>query len=285
VAKPQGGTIYVRNAYSEWSLMSAGNGSYYVISLNDGRRLSDTNGVLGLAPPGTVGSAVQWTFSGPNSSGYYYIGNSATANNLNGSGTAPAITFGLTSSGTQNSSTQWRLIKPYQAVTINSNTAPPVISYAAAGDGTVSLGWSGGGGAPYFNVYRSNVSGTGYVPIATALKQNSFSDNAVTNGVSYYYVVTAMNILGTESGYSGEAMATPTSMVSTNVTFAMVGGNSLQLSWPGDHTGWYLQVQTNDPNTGLGTNWQTVAGSALTNQVFIPMDPANSGVFYRLVSP
>lgn len=40
---------------------------------------------------------------------------------------------------------------------------------------------------------------------------------------------------------------------STNITFSASGGN-LTLSWPQDHTGWRLQVQTNSRNVGLGTN-------------------------------
>ncbi len=285
VSKPQAATIYVRNAAAEWTLAAAGDGAYYIISLNDGRRLSDTSGVIGMAPIGTIGSAVEWTFSGPNSSGYYYIGNSAAANNLNSSGTAPAITFSVAGSSTQNSSTEWRVIKPYQAVTVNTNNATPTIISATPGSGNVALSWTGGGGAPYFNVYRSIVSGRSYLRIAGPMAQSSFTDNAVTNGVPYYYVVTAMNILGAESAYSGEVMAIPSSMTSTNISFAMADEQTLQLSWPGDHTGWTLQVQTNDLNAGIGPNWQDVAGSTMTNQVMIPISAANGAVFYRLIHP
>ncbi len=284
VTSPQAATIYVRNAAAEWALWAAGDGNYYIISLNDGRRVSDTNGVLGLAPIGTVGSTVEWSFSGPNSLGYYYLGNPAAANNLIGSGAAPAITFGLTSSSTQNSNTEWRLIKPYQAVTVNTNRATPTLAYASAGSGYVALGWSGGGGAPYFNVYRSLVSGGPYASLVRQWSSSSYTDYAVTNGVTYYYVVTAMNILGLESAYSGELTATPTSLTSTNITFNQTGGQ-LQLAWPADHTGWLLQVQTNVAGVGLGTNWQAVAGSTLTNQLWLVPDPANGAVFYRLVAP
>jgi hypothetical protein len=41
----------------------------------------------------------------------------------------------------------------------------------------------------------------------------------------------------------------------------------LQTSWPMDHTGGQLQMQTNDLATGLGTNWFNVAGSDQTNQM------------------
>ena len=57
------------------------------------------------------------------------------------------------------------------------------------------------------------------------------------------------------------------------------------LTWPLDHTGWQLQVQTNAPGAGLATNWNAVAGSVLTNQFTMPLDPANGSVFFRLLHP
>jgi autotransporter-associated beta strand protein len=283
---PQASTIYTRNATTEWALLAAPtSGHYYIISLNDGRRLSDTSGVIGLQPLGTVGSAVEWTFTGPNSLGYYYIGNPAGSHNLNGGGSAPAITFGLVSSSTQTTATEWRLVKPYQPITIATNATAPIILSANSGSGSVTLGWTGGGGVPYFNVYRSPVSGGPYTRLAYAQTQYSYQDNAVTNGVPYFYVITSMSILGVESADSTEAAAMPTSQTSTNILFSVVDGNSLQLAWPGDHIGWSLQVQTNDLTSGLGTNWQTVVGSSTTNLMVLPIDPGNGSVFYRMVYP
>jgi len=59
--------------------------------------------------------------------------------------------------------------------------------------------------------------------------------------------------------------------------------NQLGLSWPADHIGWHLLVQTN--SSGLGTNWQVISGSELTNQLFLPIDPAQGSVFLRLTYP
>jgi hypothetical protein len=64
-----------------------------------------------------------------------------------------------------------------------------------------------------------------------------------------------------------------------------VAGGQIQFGWPTDHTGWRLQAQTNAPNAGLGGNWVTVSGSTLTNQIKLPVSPANGSVFYRLVYP
>jgi len=60
--------------------------------------------------------------------------------------------------------------------------------------------------------------------------------------------------------------------------------NQLNLSWPADHIGWHLQIQTNSAG-GLGTNWQELEGSDLTNQFLLPIDASQRSVFLRLSSP
>lgn len=70
----------------------------------------------------------------------------------------------------------------------------------------------------------------------------------------------------------------------TNLVFNVVG-NALALSWPADHLGWRLQTQSNSLASGLGTNWSDVAGSQLTNAMFLPLDALNGSVFYRMVYP
>jgi fibronectin-binding autotransporter adhesin len=75
--------------------------------------------------------------------------------------------------------------------------------------------------------------------------------------------------------------------VNTNPTnlVAVVNGGNLELSWPADHTGWRLQVQTNSLATGLGTNWVDVPNTATVNSVTNALDPAAGSVFYRMVYP
>jgi autotransporter-associated beta strand protein len=66
----------------------------------------------------------------------------------------------------------------------------------------------------------------------------------------------------------------------TNITFQTTAGG-LIMNWPSDHTGWWLQEETNL----LGSNWVNVAGSSTTNQVTIPFSPAQPANFFRLVYP
>jgi autotransporter-associated beta strand protein len=75
--------------------------------------------------------------------------------------------------------------------------------------------------------------------------------------------------------------------VATNavsLTLAVTNG-ALQFSWPADHTGWTLQVQTNSLTAGLGTNWVSLPATAATNQFSAPIVVTNDAVFYRLIFP
>ncbi len=77
---------------------------------------------------------------------------------------------------------------------------------------------------------------------------------------------------------TGPSLA-PVSLVCSNA------GPSLSLSWPQDHIGWLLQEQTNSTRVGLGTNWITLSGSAMTNKYTLPINITNGCVFLRLEYP
>ena len=203
---PLASTIYVRNATTEWGLLPAPTTNHwYIISLNDGRRLRDTSGTLNLGPFLASGSAVEWEFNGPDSSGYYFITNTA-GHCLNGSGTAPAISFNTTTSSTQNNNTRWRLVKAYQPVS-TSVSVPNNLSFYFTNQG-VALSWSVDSNL-YYNIYRSTASGGPYALIARVSSSTSYTDTAASsNSVPWYYVITGLNAFGDESGYSTQAAAT-----------------------------------------------------------------------------
>jgi glycosidase/fibronectin type 3 domain-containing protein len=91
-------------------------------------------------------------------------------------------------------------------------TAAPTNLRAAANGLVVSLNWDGVAGAAGYNVYRSPVSGGGYVKLnGTPLAATSFTDNGadLRGGQRYYYTVKALDDVGNESAPSNEASAVP----------------------------------------------------------------------------
>jgi hypothetical protein len=79
--------------------------------------------------------------------------------------------------------------------------------------------------------------------------------------------------------------ARQTNTAPTNLTMFLAGNTNLNLAWPGNHTGWRLESQTNSLGAGLGSNWVIVPGSSLTNEMTFPIDLANGAVFFRLLYP
>jgi len=104
----------------------------------------------------------------------------------------------------------------YGVGTVSSGPPPtPTGLTATAGDADVSLTWGASSGATSYNVQRSTTSGGPYTTIAS-ITPNSYSDTSVTNGTTYFYVVSAVNTNGT-SGNSAEVSATPNLVTSISI--------------------------------------------------------------------
>ncbi len=73
---------------------------------------------------------------------------------------------------------------------------------------SVQLNWqaSTSSGVTGYDVYRSTTSG-GYYSLLASLTGLTFTDKAVQAGLTYYYVVTAINSSGLQSTYSNPVQA------------------------------------------------------------------------------
>jgi fibronectin type 3 domain-containing protein len=110
---------------------------------------------------------------------------------------------------------------------------------ATPGNQQVSLAWNAAAGAATYNVKRSTTSGGPYTVRSTGLTQRSYTDTGLTNGTTYYYVVSAVSSGGQEGANSAQASATPA--VSTGPTTFVARG----ATWK------YL-----DNGTNQGTAWR-----------------------------
>ena len=96
----------------------------------------------------------------------------------------------------------------------NPPAAPSGLT-ATQGNQSVSLSWSASSGATSYNVKRGTASGGPYSQV-TSVSVTNTTDSGLTNGTTYYYVVTALNTYG-ESGNSNQTSATPAAPA-TNVS-------------------------------------------------------------------
>jgi hypothetical protein len=96
-------------------------------------------------------------------------------------------------------------------------TAPTGLT-AGIGNGKVTLNWSpvtGAADALSYNVRRAVGNGGSYSLVATNVGLISFTDTNVSNGTTYYYVVSAVNSLG-ESSDSAPASVVPQTYYQVN---------------------------------------------------------------------
>jgi fibronectin type 3 domain-containing protein len=232
---------------------------------------------------------------------------------------ASPTTTGYTNTGLTNGTTYYYVVSAVNASGESANSSqvsatpqlgvPPVPAnvVATGGNGQVGLSWSASSGATSYNVKRSTTSGGPYTTIASPTT-TGYTNTGLTNGTTYYYVVSAVNTAG-ESANSSQVSATPELAVPpppTNVT-ATAGNKQVGLSWSastgatsynvkratksgGPYTTIGSPTTTNYTNTGLtnGTTYYYVVSAvnsagqsanssqvSATPQVGVPPAPTN----------
>ena len=166
------------------------------------------------------------------------------------------------------------------ATTQGSGPLPPTGLTATPGNGQVSLAWIASSGATSYRVKRATVSGGPYTTIASPTT-TSYTNTGLTNGTTYYFVVSAVNSSG-ESANSSQVSATPQASlpsVPTGLT-ATAGNAQVSLMWNassgatsyrvkrstvsgGPYTVIASPTTTSYPNTGLtnGTTYYYVVSA------------------------
>lgn len=85
------------------------------------------------------------------------------------------------------------------------------VATAEPGDASVTVSWSASSGNPpiTYTLQRSTVSGGTYTELTNGMSSTSYTDNAVTNEMTYYYVVYATDADSMDSELSEEVSVTP----------------------------------------------------------------------------
>ncbi|MCX6876009.1 MAG: Ig-like domain repeat protein [Verrucomicrobia bacterium] len=96
--------------------------------------------------------------------------------------------------------------------------AAPTGLAATAGNTQVSLTWTAPLGATGYDVKQSLTGGEPYTTIATNIPTASYMDTGLTNGTTYYYVVSAINSEAEVSVDSTPTNATPVMIIAGNGT-------------------------------------------------------------------
>jgi beta-galactosidase len=168
-----------------------------------------------------------------------------------------------------------------EAATLPAPAAPTGVAAVGGTNGPVMVSWDMVPGAFTYNVKRATTSGGPYAVIAANAGGNGFNDAAVSNLVTYYYVVTAVNAYG-ESLNSLEVSATthfpPVPAAPTGLT-AIGGDTQVSLSWAAVPGAVSYNVKVSTISGGSYTN---VANVTAPN--FVVTGLTNGTPYYFVVS-
>ena len=203
-----------------------------------------------VAAPGTLEATISWT-PASGATGYNVKQSATSGSGYTTLGTPPTTTSSpYTATGLTGGSTYYYVVSSVNtivtcesansteaSVTPTGTCTPPAAPTvtAASANGQVSLSWTAPTGAISYTVARSATTGTGYVSVATVTTCTTactYSDINVSNGTTYYYVVTASNGK-CSSANSVEVSASPTCTppaAPTNLV-ATPNNGSVALTW------------------------------------------------------
>jgi fibronectin type 3 domain-containing protein len=171
-----------------------------------------------MATAGNAQVALTWSASSGASS--YHVKRSAASGGPYTQVSAPSGTS-FTDTGLINGTAYFYVVSALNSAGESSNSAqvsatpvapaqPPAVPaglQATAGNAQVVLTWSASTGASSYHVKRATTSGGPYTQVSAPTATN-FTNTGLTNGTTYFYVVSAVNSAG-ESANSAQASATP----------------------------------------------------------------------------
>ncbi|HEY0706603.1 MAG TPA: discoidin domain-containing protein, partial [Polyangia bacterium] len=122
---------------------------------------------------------------------------------------------------------------------------------ASPGNNQVGLTWNAVSGATSYTVKRATTSGGPYTNVGTGLTATSYTNTGLTNGTTYYFVVSASNSAG-ESGNSGQVSATPSGAATCQAVALTATGATAS----SQESATYTPAMAIDGN--VGTRWSSV---------------------------
>lgn len=162
--------------------------------------------------------------------------------------------------------------------------AVPTGVTAVAGDGQITLNWQTSSGATSYAVKRATTSGGPYTEVASGLTATTLTDTNVVNDTTYYYVVAAVNSIGS-SANSAEAIATPQESTeevpaAPSGLTATAGAGQVTLSWGASSGASSYAVKRATASSGP----YTVIASGLTGTTYSDTSVTNGTTYYYVVT-
>jgi cellulose 1,4-beta-cellobiosidase len=170
------------------------------------------------------------------------------------------------------------------ATPVCAKPAAPAGLAANAGDTQVALTWNAVSGATSYSLKRSSVSGGPYTTINSGAG-TSFTDTGLTNGATYYYVVSATNGCG-EGSDSGQVLGTPVAptvpAAPTNLSAKQgPGAKKITLTWSAASGATSYTVKR---ATTSGGPYNTTVATGVTSTSYQDIGLTSGTTYYYVVS-
>jgi fibronectin type 3 domain-containing protein len=244
------------------------------------------------ATPGDAQVVLTWNASGGATS--YYVKRGAASGGPYTQISTPSATS-FTDTNLTNGTTYFYVVSAFNSAGQSANSAEasakpvapaqppsaPTGLQATAGNAQVALTWTASAGATSYHVKRSTTGGGPYTQIS-APTTTSFTDTGLTNGTTYFYVLSALNSSG-ESANSAQASATPAAPTQPPAAptglQATAGNSQVTLTWTASvgATSYHLKRST----TNGGPYTQVSAPTATS---FIDTGLTNGTTYFYVVS-
>ncbi|MCT4545173.1 MAG: hypothetical protein N4A63_16705 [Vallitalea sp.] len=168
----------------------------------------------------------------------------------------------------------------------NEVTAIPDITKPAAptnidtvtGDKRVNITWSKVDNADSYTIKRGTSSGGPYTLVKNNITTTSYTDSALTNGTTYYYIISAKNEKG-ESEFSKEIEVVPGVQKPKNVII-QVEDNAINISWDPVASASVYKVKRSENIEGP----YTVLGAGVTSTNYRDDSITKNKIYYYVIS-
>ncbi|HOQ05751.1 MAG TPA: carbohydrate-binding protein [Anaerohalosphaeraceae bacterium] len=207
-----------------------------------------------------------------------------TANGLNPSNPADRNSYTLDPDYTN--------LEVYLNWLVQGDTQPPAAPTgltAAAGENIVQLAWNPNTEPDLagYNLYRFTVSGSGYVKLnGILLTSPAYTDTNVSNGTTYYYVVTAVDTSANESIHSVQVSASPMDLTPPAPPaglWARIENGTVLLDWL-DNTEADWAAYSVYRAVGPTGDYILLTNSGITESAFLDTDVSAGLTYYYAVT-